>query len=277
MDHAEANARLMDLVLEPARLRGLDRDMSAGSSELRAHIATCADCRGELDAWRATVAALDGAVTTAPIDGDLRAASLGDLADSAVDAALPEGLRARILGAPRELTGPRVHHVAPSRRPMRIPSWLALAAALVVLIGGTAVVVNRTQQLDQARAQTAAINTVAAGLDHILQDPGHRVAQLVTPSGAPAGSVSWSASQSSIVVITDALANPPAGQVYRCWVSQGASGVVVGEMQFSGSIAYWAGSLDAWSATFVPGGKFWVSLEPVSGGSKGTRVLSGTL
>lgn len=209
MDHAEAHARLMDVVLEPARLRGLDQDARPGSSELRAHIATCADCRSDLGAWQATVAALDTAVTTQPGDGERGAGSLGELAASAGAVALPPELRTRILSAARERTASPVHLVAAPRRPIRMPSWLALAAALVVVIGGATVVVDRTQQLDQARAQTAAINTVAAGLDHILQDPGHRVAQLTTSTGTPAGSVSWSASESSIVVITDALTSPP--------------------------------------------------------------------
>lgn len=277
MDHAEANARLMDLSLEPARLRALDRDASPGSSELRAHFATCADCRAELESWRATIAALDTAVSGEDMAGDVPARSLRELAASTGSVALPAGLRARTLAAAGARTSWPLAQVAAQRRWIQPSAWLAIAAALVVVVAGAVVVVDRTRQLDQARADTAALQTVTAGLDRILEDPSHRVAQLTTPAGTPAGSVSWSASEGTVVVITGALQNPPSGQVYRCWVEQNGTRVVVGEMRFSGSIAYWAGGLGSWGATFAPGGRFSVSLEPASGGSSGTPVLVGTL
>jgi len=89
--------------------------------------------------------------------------------------------------------------------------------------------------------------------------------------------VSWSASEGTVVVLADALQNPPSGQVYRCWIEHDGAGVAVGEMRFSSSIAYWVGSLGSWSVAFAPGTRFWVSLEPVGGGSSGTQVLEGTL
>jgi hypothetical protein len=118
---------------------------------------------------------------------------------------------------------------------------------------------------------------VTATLDGILQDSSHQVALLKTPAGTPAGTVSWSASDQSVVVLTTALLNPPPGQVYRCWIVQGGASVAVGEMHFSGSTAYWAGSLGSWGNAVAPGSRFWVSLEPVAGGSKGTLVLVATL
>ena len=150
-------------------------------------------------------------------------------------------------------------------------------AVLVVLVVGGAVIVDRTGQLDRAKADSAALAGVTATLDGILQDPGHQVAVLKTPAGTPAGTVSWSASDRSVVVLTTALQSPPAGQVYRCWIEQNGAGVAVGEMQFSGSTAYWAGSLGSWGNAVAPSSRFWVSLEPVAGGSKGTLVLVGTL
>jgi deazaflavin-dependent oxidoreductase (nitroreductase family) len=71
--------------------------------------------------------------------------------------------------------------------------------------------------------------------------------------------------------------SPPSGQVYRCSIEHNGSRVVVGEMRFSGSLAYWAGTLDSWGATPAAGSRFLVSLEPMGGGSSGTPVLSGTL
>jgi hypothetical protein len=152
-----------------------------------------------------------------------------------------------------------------------------MAAVLVVLVGGGAVVVDRTGQLNRAKADAAALAGVTATLDRVLQDSSHQVALLKTPAGTPAGTVSWSASDQSVVVLTTALLNPPPGQVYRCWIEQNGAGVAVGEMQFSGSTAYWAGSLGSWGNAVAPSGRFWVSLEPVAGGSRGTLVLTGTL
>ena len=276
MDHAEARALLMELALEPARLRDFDHDLGPGSSELRAHLATCADCGAELRAWQATVAALDLTASAAPSDEEVPARSILRAADPA-GIALPAGLRARTLAAARERTSSPALRVAASRRAMRPPAWLAIAAAVVLLLGGAVLVVDRTRQLDQARADTAALATVTNSLDRILEDPGHQVALLRTPAGVSAGSVSWSSSEGSVVVLAGALQSPPPGDVYRCWIGQGGASVPVGEMSFSGSMAYWAGSLDSWSVTVASGDRFWVSLEPSGGGSGGTQVLVGTL
>ena len=276
MDHAEARARLTDLAVEPARLRALDQDSDLGPSELRAHLETCADCRAELESWRDIIGTLDTVVTTASTDGDTPAGSLRELAASDGAIALPAGLRARTLAAARERTESPVLRSLTSRRERRLPAWLAVAAGFVVVVAGAALVIDRTHQLDQAQASTAALQNVTASLDRILQDPGHRIAMLATTAGAPGGSVSWSASEGTVVVLSGALQSPPQGQVYRCFVEQNGVRWAVGEMRFSGSVAYWAGALDSWGPT-APGGRFVVSLEPAGGGSSGTTVLVGSL
>ena len=277
MDHADARARLSDLALEPARLRRLERDDDSDVSELRGHLAGCPECRAELEAWRSTIAVLDAAVSTTPTDRDLPATSLRALAASDGDFALPPGLRARTLAATQKQTGSPALRVATSRREMRLPAWFAIAAALVVVVAGAALVVDRTSQLDQARANTTALQDVTASLDRVLQDPSHQVALLTTSGGAPAGSVSWSAATDTVVVLAGTLQSPPAGQVYRCFIEQNGSRTAVGEMWFSGSLAYWAGSLETWGATPAAGSRFLVSLEPIGGGSSGAPVLTGTL
>ncbi len=276
MDHTDAREQLFDRALEPARLHGIDADTSPGSAELRAHLATCAACHAELEVWRGTFAALDVAIGADPTASGAPATSLGALVDSAGAVTPPAGLRARTLETALART-PLVGRIGAPRRTVRWPAWLAMAAALVVLLGGAAIVVDRTGQLDRAKADAAALAGVTATLDGILQDPAHQVALLETPAGTPAGTVSWSASGGSVVVLTTALQSPPAGQVYRCWIKQDGASVAVGEMQFSGSTAYWAGSLGSWGNTVAPGGRFWVSLEPIGGGSRGTLVLEGTL
>jgi anti-sigma factor RsiW len=278
MDHAEAREQLLDLALEPARLHALETAPSPEWAELRVHLATCPNCKAELAAWRGTYAALDLALSSDPAAGAVSATSLMALAASAGDVVPPAGLRARTLGAAADTRAPSP--VGAFKAPRRLPRWpafLAMAAALVVFIGGAAIVVDRTGQLDRAQAEVTSLAGVTATLDRVLQDPGHHVAVLRTPAGTPAGSVAWSSSGVSVVVLTTALQNPPPGQVYRCWVQQAGAGVVLGEMQFSGSTAYWAGSVRSWVDSLSSGDRFWVSLEPVGGGSRGTLALEGTL
>jgi len=277
MDHTEATEELLARALEPGRLRGLDGDTSPGSAELRAHLATCPTCQSELAAWRGTFAALDQALGTGVPAGGAPASSLGELAGFGDEVTPPPGLRARTLAAAMARPQVPVGRVAAPARSIRWPVWLAMAAVLVVLLGGGAVIVDRSGQLDRAKADAAALAAVTVTLDRILQDPGHQVAVLRTPAGMPAGSVSWSTSEQNVVVLTTTLSAPPDGHVYRCWIEQNGVSAAVGEMQFSGSTAYWAGSLGSWGNAVAPTGRFWVSLEPVAGGSTGTIVLTGNL
>ena len=276
MDHAEARERLLDLALEPGLLRGLDLDPSPTATGLRGHVTACAECRADLGTWVATYAALDVALRGEPDDGAARALTFGELADSAGTVTPPAGLRARTLAAAAEGAPVPIRRAETPRRWLRPAAWLAMAAAVVLFVGGAAIVVDRTQQLDLARADAAALAGLTGALDRILQDPGHQVVGLKTPAGTPAGTVSWSASDGAVAVLSTALQAPPTGQVYRCWLQQGGTRVPVGEMQFSGSTAYWAGSLASWGWPPAPGDTFTVSLEPTAGGGAGTPALVGT-
>ncbi len=276
MDHAEAREHLLDLALEPGLLRGLDVDPSPTATGLRGHVTACADCRADLGTWGATYGAIDAALHGEPNDGAGRALTLGELAASAGAVMPPVGLRARTLAAAGGGTPVPIRRVGTPRRWLRPATWLAMAAALVLFVGGAAIVLDRTRQLDLARADTAALAGLTAALDTILQDPGHQVVGLKTPAGAPAGSVSWSASNGAVAVLSTALQAPPAGQVYRCWLQQDGTRVPVGEMQFSGSTAYWAGSLASWGWPPAPGDTFTVSMEPAAGGGAGMPALVGT-
>jgi hypothetical protein len=275
MDHIEARTRLMDLAVEPARLRLLGRDASPDTAELRAHLATCRECRAELEGWRSTIAAIETAVSTAPADDETPVGSFRELGASDAAVVLPPALRARTLASVQRSASP-IRSISAARRPSRLPVWLAVAAALVVVIASGFVAVDRTQQLDRQKAESSAMAAVTADLNLLLQDPGHRVAQLTTPDGKTAGTITWSVSKDSLVVMAQALASPPSGQVYRCRIVSDGTGEIVGEMKFSGSLAYWAGRLGYWGGSFTPGSVFTVSLEPIDGGS-GTQVLTATL
>ena len=157
MDHTEAREQLLDRTLEPARLRTLDADTSPESAELRAHLAACPACQAELAAWRGTLAAMDLAVGADAAAGGAPATSLGALARPGDDVAPPAGLRARTLAAAITPTPLPVGNLDLPRRPFRWPAWLAMAAVLVVLVVGGAVIVDRSGQLDRAKADAAAL------------------------------------------------------------------------------------------------------------------------
>jgi hypothetical protein len=154
-------------------------------------------------------------------------------------------------------------------------AWLAAAAALIVALGAGGLAWVRTSELDRSRAETAALASVTATFDHVLATPTHWVTPLRTADGAPGGTLAWSADE--VVVVTSALAQPAPGEVYRCWVERDGTRTPVGSMSFSGSTAYWAGSMTGWGGAFAPGATFGVSLVPASGGGDSPPVLVGSL
>jgi hypothetical protein len=163
------------------------------------------------------------------------------------------------------------------RRPSRI--WraaLPLVAALAVLVGGFAVVRDQQTRIDTARAEAAELETLAASLDRLLADPDHRVVALAAADGSARGTLAWS--KHEIVVMSSALARPPAGSEYRCWLERDGKRTRVGTMWFAGDLAYWSGTLDDWATiSFDQGGRFGVSLEKADGAGGGAPVLLGQL
>lgn len=272
MEHAAAHELLADLALEPAMLARLDT--SAELADLRHHIASCDVCRVDLAGWQATLAAIDDTVAAA-------AGGPGRLAELATESPIspPASLRAAVeriparAGTPGD-RGPVLLPVAGTSRVGTI-GWrraLALVAAVTVLVAGGAFVRDQAARLDAARAETQALEGVTAGLDRVLSDPGHRAVALVGADGTARGTVSWSSHD--IVVMSTALAQPPSGEVYRCWVEQGGIRSPVGEMWFAGGLAYWTGSLDGWATISLDGGgRLGVSLEPAAGGTGGVPAL----
>jgi len=261
MDHAEAHEQLADLALEPGRLAALDDDASAETAPLRAHVAACANCAAEVDAWRRTWEAFSdarGASTTT--DRDVFKA--------------PAVMRSQIL----ETVRPDVRHtpVGASRRwlPAGGLPWLAAAAALVVAVGAGSLAWQRTTDLDHARTEAAELATVAATMDRVLADPVHWITPLTTADGAPGGTLAWS--NTEIVVVSSALPTPEPGQVYRCWVERNGVRTPIGAMDFTRGTGYWAGSMSGWEGLLAPGARFGVSLVPATGGG-GAPVLIGSI
>lgn len=241
MDHAEARERLADLAVEPARLADLEADPTPDGLALRTHLETCEACRAELDAVRRIDAAVRGALAG------------GEDVEPPASLRAPVGLRARVLAA--------AHRPVPVRR----RTWpLALAASLILAVTGGGLLLERTAQIERADLEVARLGGAAASLERILADPAHRVVTLRAADGTAGGTVAWDGSE--IVILATSLTRPTDGRTYRCWLEQGGDRSPVGEMWFSGSVAYWAGTLDEWSDGLGPGSRLGVSLVPPDGG-----------
>jgi hypothetical protein len=268
IDHAAAHDRIEDLLLEPTRLAGLETSPAPEDVALREHVAGCAACRADLDAWRG----LQQAVADALPDSEAAARAAIDPIE------LPPSLRAATIDAIRQ-PQPRsvVSVLRPVRQRPRMVAWLGLAASIVVLAGAGLVTIDQVAQRSAAEADARALSGALAAVDRVLAEPDHRAVALRTPAGATAGSISWSSHD--LVVLTTALSAPASNQRYRCWLVDGAHSVPIGWMEFAGQTAYWTGTLDEW-ATFQinPATRFVVTLEPAGGtGKTGADVLSADL
>lgn len=298
--HSEAHERLADLALEPAALSGLLRRMGRGADAdvdpLVGHVLSCAICQAEVEEWQRLHATVMEALAGA--DGPWQ---LADLARDA-PAGPPASLRASVaaLATPRASTGevarreehagqehpdegriaerPPILSIAPRRsfgfRPaLRL---LPLVAVLTVVTVSGGLLVDKSRQLDQATADTVALANVTAALDRVIVDPGHRAVELRSGDGSVGGSVAWSSHD--LVVLSTALAPPPAGTVYRCWIERDGERAPIGRMFFAGGTSYWTGSLDEWATTsLTAGSRFGISLEPASGSVGNPAILAGEL
>lgn len=283
MQHAEAHERLADLALEPRALLSFERDPSPEAVALRDHIATCATCTAEVQAWRETHAAVMEAL------GDPAMQGAGAIAESQ-PIALPPGLRASVARIPSgampagsPLAGP---DSTPRRGPVRIVrfaafrqasrAWVGLAAVLVLaIVGSGAIALDQAHRADTARADAAELAVLVRTTQAILADPYHTSVTLASSDGTASGLVAWTASDA--VVVATHLAAPPAGQVYRCWVERAGTRTPVGEMSYRQGVGYWWQRPNETTGPSIwAGGQFIVTLGP-PGGPGGPAVLSGSL
>jgi hypothetical protein len=281
MDHAAAHERIADLLLEPARLAGLDRSTDREDVALREHLATCPDCRADLDSWRRLGRAVgqalpaDAAAATEavePIDAppSLRARVIGAVHDAAQEgAAHDDGI-----GAPVSLHARRAGSA--ERHARQFAPWLGLAASLIVIVGASWITLDQANLSAAARAEATALTNVVAAVERVLAAE-HRIVELRHPDGAGAGSISWS--RHDWVVLTTALTQPAAGQRYKCWLEEADRSVLVGQMDFAGGTAYWVGSLGEWATWEIgPETQFVVTLESADAEARtGTPILSADL
>jgi hypothetical protein len=101
------------------------------------------------------------------------------------------------------------------------------------------------------RVQTATIELTA--------DPEARRVELAsTAGGDTTGTLLFSPTTSRLVVVAYALAPPPGGQEYRCWVEIDGQRHNVGRMFFADELAFWVGDTPEVS-DLPPGTVFGVS------------------
>jgi len=265
MDHAAAHERIEDLLLEPARLASLQTSTSPEDVALRDHLAGCATCAGDLESWRRLQIAVDGALSTG--------ATPEAMADAVEPLEVPPSLRTRVLASvaatrrhagrdAAESTAPVQIRAARSewiRRRVRLSPLIGLAAGIALLAGAGVVTVVQVQQRAAAEASAQELAVALAAVDRMLET-NHKVVPLRDTSGQAAGTISWS--RHDWVVLTDALAAPPAGSTYRCWLVEAGSSMAVGQMEFSDGLAYWAISVDEWQTWEInPTTEFIVTLE----------------
>jgi hypothetical protein len=281
MDHAAAHERIADLLLEPARLAGLDRSTDPDDVALREHLSTCAGCRADRETWRRLgsavgqalppdVAAATDAVEPIDVPPSLRARVIGAVHDAAQEGAAQEGG----LGAPVSLQARR--GASAGRRARRLAPWMGLAASLLVIVGASWITLDQARLRGTAEAEATELTEIVAAVDRVLAAP-HKIVELRDPGGASAGSISWS--RHDWVVLTTALTEPPADQRYKCWLVEADRSVMVGQMFFAGGTAYWVGSLDEWATWEIgPETQFVVTLEAAGAQDRtGTPVLSADL
>jgi hypothetical protein len=286
MDHEGTREQLELAALEPGGLERLMAGDTATAQAVAAHLAGCASCSDELvRLGRASALIREGVRELPP--PDLKARTLAAIRIEGVQrplvAAAPSLAVARDVLAPVPATREPVAAVSAPNRPSRgqVIGWFgAIAAAVVLSVVATTFLIG--SRVDgQLAAQNATVEALEKLTTATLDVTGEPDAQRVALTGVTDpkldGSLVFSPATTELVVVSYDLANPPAGQEYRCWVEVNGQRERVGKMFFSNDLAYWAGDVPAVSG-LSGAATFGVSLVDASGQSIETDpVLAGHL
>jgi anti-sigma-K factor RskA len=195
-------------------LSSLDSDEA---SSLEQHLASCAECRSELDAWQASTGAL--AYVAEPLEPS-------------------PGVRTRILESVRQEPRPqRSETVLPFARPAPVvkssPSWMLSIAAVIIVALALGLVLTwqlyRSAQTNLARvkeeleANSAKLEREISALQ-VLTAPGARRAELAGTREAPAAHAMVAVDDKTrrAVFMAQGLPQAPAGKAYQLWFIAGA-------------------------------------------------------
>lgn len=269
MDHDEVRELLEDAAVEPGGLERLMAGDTPTAALVAGHLAACPDCGEELDRLSRAVAVIRPVVRSTP-PAELRERTLAYIAA----VGRPRGPATAAPGPADSL----VARERPDRHRFRAPVAVAVAAALVLAVGATGLIVSvdRDNAARVQSAQVEALADVARWTMWVEAAPDARRVALASTTGGPAvGRLIFSPSTTQVVVVADDLAPPPAGFEYRCWVEIEGTSRPIGKMYLGGGVAYWVGDV-ADLATVPAGARFGVSLVDLAQpGTPGEPVLVG--
>ena len=299
MDHSEVRELLEDAAIEPDGLERLMAGDTPAASIVAGHLAGCPDCADELERLRRSVALIRPAVRAVP-PPELRertlayVAAVGRPRGAATDARPSPLARAgepRVAETEAPVSAPvplaanrRVDGIAAAAalpalgaagRRSRL-GWLAtMAAALIVAVSGTALLVNASSEsrAGALSAEIEALGDVTRWTLRVDSQTDVRRLQLASATNdATSASLVYSPSSTELVIVADQLAPPAAGKEYRCWIEIGGRRSSIGRMFFGGNLAYWVGKVSQ-VAGAAPGTRFGVSLVDINGTGPGDSIL----
>lgn len=297
MDHSEVRELLDDAAIEPG---GLDRLMAGdtpAASIVAGHLAGCPDCTEELDRLERSVAVIGPAIRAVP-PPELRARTLAYVAavgrprgaSSGVEGGAAGAIAAAVLAPtpadpyqpiplpprPEAGAGPAALRASGGRVRRNRLGWLAaMAAALIVAVSGTVLLVNANSEsrASTLSAEIEALGDVTRWTLRVDSQTDVRRLQLASASGAAtSASLIYSPSSTELVIVADQLAPPAPGKEYGCWIETAGVRTRIGKMFFGGSIAYWVGKVPA-VAGAAPDSRFGVSLVDINGSGAGDSIL----
>lgn len=190
----------------PYALGALDAEERA---RFEAHLAGCAQCRGDVQSLREVA---------------------GLLAESAPAAAPPAAMRERVLREAR-----RVRPIG-ARPRASIAPWLAAAACLVLAIGVGYAYLREQAALGRASESLAALHDTIAARDSLvatLLSPDAATAALAATGQAPSARLFWSPSRHRVVMAVFHLTPAPAGRTYQLWAIAKGKPVSIGTFNTS--------------------------------------------
>jgi anti-sigma-K factor RskA len=238
-------------------------------SALHQHLATCAECRAELDQWRATASAL--AYAAQPIEPSAQARER-----------LLESVRAE--SGPSRSTPANVIHLAPAskRRSSPVVRLEAIAAALifVALVIGLGVLwkQNRNAKTELARLKSQ-VEESRRALDQehealeLLTHPDTRMAELAGTKDALGAQAMlfFDHKTGRAILMARGLPAAPAGKAYQLWFIVGTRPMP--GRAFTSDAAGNAMSHDQVPAEALDSKVFAVTLEPQGGAASPTGTM----
>jgi anti-sigma-K factor RskA len=163
-----------------------------------AHYDSCDICSADVRSFRAVLAEVADVQPVQPPDA-VRAAVLADIASTRqLSPLLPDG----------------VADLAARRRPQVFTRVVAVAAALLLVVGAVAFLAGRS---------TVSGDPVAAALESVLAQPDAQSLSLDPQDGATGTvRVTWSPTTGQVVVLGDALTTAATGRAYELWAISAA-------------------------------------------------------